>query len=361
MSGHQSFGEQPEPEKAAPEGAGEAVSLAGRAIELMARHRVPTTPENFEVWFKFARGSPPELIRTLSILISNKRPFDAATNRSLFDTFVKDQASRDGNDRAMSDFGRVLTEARRFVQRTLDHNRDHVDALGSMAAQIDEDADPRQIINALLDELAKVTTRAALMESHFGASLRELDKIRNNLAAAEQRSKTDALTGLANRRSLEEFLRRAQMVAMESGRPLSMMLIDIDHFKKFNDTFGHQFGDQVIRLVAAMLKNGLRDGDLAARFGGEELVGVLPGSDVDRCAEAAERIRQSIAKRRVTRQATGEVLSSLTVSVGVAQFAPGETLTELIERCDRALYAAKRGGRNRTVSEREIDRAAAVA
>jgi diguanylate cyclase len=230
-----------------------------------------------------------------------------------------------------------------------------------MAAQIDEDGDPRHIINGLLAELSKATTRAATMESHFAASLRELDKIRSNLAAAEQRSNTDALTGLANRHALEEFLRRAQMVAMESGRPLSMMMIDIDHFKKFNDTFGHQFGDQVIRLVATMLKNGLRGDDLAARYGGEELVGVLLGSELDRCREAAERIRQAIARRRVTRQATGEVLSSLAVSIGVAQFAPGETLTELIGRCDRALYAAKRGGRNRTVSEQELDGAAAVA
>src|SRR5262249_15901751 len=213
-----------------------------------------------------------------------------------------------------------LTEARRFVQRTLDHNREHADALGSMAALIDGDADPHQIINALLDELAKATTPAATMGSHFAASLRELDKIRTSLAAAEPRSQTDAVTGLANRHSLEEFLRGAQMVAMESGRPLSIMLIDIDHFKKFNDTFGHQFGDQVICLVAAVLRNGLRDSDLAARFGGEELVGVLPESNVDRCRQAAERIRLAIAKRRVTRQATGEVLANLTVSIGLAQF-----------------------------------------
>jgi diguanylate cyclase len=141
---------------------------------------------------------------------------------------------------------------------------------------------------------------------------------------------------------------------MESGKPLSIFLLDIDHFKTFNDKFGHQFGDQVLRLIARALKDGVRSGDLAARFGGEELVGVLPDADMDACAAVAERIRQSIAGRRITRRANGEVLSAVTVSIGVAQFVPGETLANLFERCDRALYAAKRGGRNRTVTEIDL-------
>jgi diguanylate cyclase len=320
----------------------------------MTRHGVESTPENFEVWFKFALGRTPELTRTIEILISNKRSFDAATNRSLFSTFaapLPDRADQEVTDR----LGRILAEARRFVQRSLEANREHMNALGSVAAQIGDGEDAAQIIKALLDELAKATTRAAAMESHFSASLRELEKVRNTLAAAEQRSNTDPLTGLANRHALGEFCRRAQMLAMESGQPLSLLMIDIDHFKQFNDRFGHQFGDQVIRLVASVLKEGLRGDDLAARYGGEELVGVLPGANLARCEEAAERIRQTIAKRQVTRRATGEALARVTVSVGVAQFVPGETLAELIERCDRALYAAKRGGRNRTVTERDAD------
>ena len=151
------------------------------------------------------------------------------------------------------------------------------------------------------------------------------------------------------------------MTAMENGKPLSILLIDIDHFKAFNDQFGHQFGDQVLRLIAKLLKDGLRSYDLAARFGGEELVGVLPGADVDVARNVAERIRQAIANRQVTRRSTGEILSGVTASVGVAQFVPGETLTSLFERCDRALYAAKRGGRNRTVTELEVDRDSAAA
>jgi diguanylate cyclase len=104
----------------------------------------------------------------------------------------------------------------------------------------------------------------------------------------------------------------------------------------------------------------VRDRDLAARYGGEELAGVLPGADLRVCATVAERIRQAISRRQVTRRTTGEILSSVTVSIGVAQFVPGEALTSLFERCDRALYAAKHGGRNRTVTECDVESAAAA-
>jgi diguanylate cyclase len=339
-----------------------ARSLAGRALHLMARHNVAATPHNFEVWFKFALGTAPELNKTVNILIDNKRPFDSATNRSLFLTYVAAEADGAAPPLELSDqLHELLSGAHGFLAESVHDNRDHVQALGGVVAQMRDNADPRAIIQGLMGELSKAVTRATTLEAHFDASLQELDKIRSNLAAAEQRSKTDALTGLANRLALDEFLRASQMAAMEAGQPLSIFVLDVDKFKSFNDTFGHQFGDQVLQLISRVLKDGLRGGDLAARFGGEELVGILPGADIHVCAAVAERIRQSISRRQVTRRSTGEKLTSVSVSIGVAQFVPGETLVNLFERCDRALYAAKRGGRNRTVTELALGRAIAAA
>ena len=204
-------------------------------------------------------------------------------------------------------------------------------------------------------ELAKATTRASALETNFLETSQELDKIRDSLKVAEQRSNTDALTGLANRRSLDEFLRSAQIVAMEQGESLSILMIDIDHFKKFNDSYGHQVGDQVLRLVAKVLQDNVREIDLAARYGGEELIAVLPGANLDVCADVAERIRRRISEARLTRRTTGQEIASVTVSIGVAQFRLAESAEAMIERCDRALYQAKRLGRNRTVMEDDID------
>jgi len=339
-----------------------ATATASHALQLMADHAVPATPQNFEVWFRYALGDSPELSKLINILIASKRGFDGATNRSLFQTFVGGDPDREaGHVEVVQQLQALLSTARDYLDVSAADNRNHVAALGGVAAQIDQNADPRSIIQRLAGELSKAVTRATTLEANFAASLQELDKIRCHLATAEERSRTDALTGLANRHALDDFLRAAQISAMESGKPLSIILIDIDHFKAFNDKFGHQFGDQVLRLIGKLLKDGLRTYDLAARFGGEELVGVLPGADVNVARNVAERIRQGIANRQVTRRSTGEVLSGVTASVGVAQFAPGETLVRLFERCDRALYAAKRAGRNRTVSELELDSDSAAA
>jgi diguanylate cyclase len=339
-----------------------ATSTAARALQLMAQHDVPATPQNFEVWFAYALGTVPELNKVIKILIGNKRSFDSSTNRGLYLSYVGSEPDPDARHAEISgQLHGLLSTAQEYLGRSLADNRAHVEALDGVASQIGQDGDPRAIIEALVGELSKAVSRATNLEAHFNASLQELEKIRGHLAAAEERSKTDALTGLANRHALDEFLRTTQMAVMESGKPLSIFLIDIDHFKAFNDKFGHQFGDQVLKLISHVLKDSVRGCDLAARFGGEELVGVMPGADITTSAAVAERIRQTIARRRVTRRSTGEILSGVTVSIGVAQFAPGETLATLFERCDRALYAAKHGGRNRTVTELELDRGTAAA
>ncbi len=142
---------------------------------------------------------------------------------------------------------------------------------------------------------------------------------------------------------------------MEQDDPLSALLIDIDHFKRFNDEFGHGVGDQVLRLMASVLRDGVRDIDLPARYGGEELIAILPNAGLTTAAAIAERIRRSVAECHITRRSTGEALPGITISLGVAQFQGGESMADLIERCDRALYRAKNTGRNRVVTETELD------
>ena len=205
---------------------------AARALDLMAQNGVPTIARNFDIWLAYELGLFPELTRAVDILISNKRGFDQRTNDSLFSTYLGSHAN------------------------------------GAISGEM----------------------RAVMREAQFTAALRELERMRGDLAAVEERANIDALTGLANRRALDEFLRRAQARAMESGDPLSIFMI----------------GDQVLRLISHVLKSGVRGHDLAARYGGEELVGVLPGADLPVCTAVAERIRQTVSDRKVTRRDSGE-------------------------------------------------------
>src|SRR5690349_11769939 len=227
-----------------------ASSMAGRALQLMALHNVPATPQNFEVWFTFARGTASDLNKTINILLANKRPFDAGTNHSLYVNNIEGRSDWAQHTLVSTDLQKVLINAQQFLATSLTDNRKQVEALDTVASQFDEDSDPRPIIKALLAELSKAVSRATELEAHFTASLHELDNIRDKLTISERRSRTDPLTGLANRRALEDFVRGAQIASMETGAPLSILLVDIDRFKQFNDKFGHQFGDQVLRLIS---------------------------------------------------------------------------------------------------------------
>jgi diguanylate cyclase len=338
-----------------------AASVADGAIRSMAKQSVPATPNNFSVWFNYAMGASPALRETIDILVGGKRKFDASVNHDLYVTYINPQCASAAPGDFPEQLQGVIANAKQFLATAIADNRTQIEALGEVSSEFEASNDPRPIIERLVTELAKATERASALETNFVATSQELDKIRNSLREAEERSNTDALTGLANRRSMDEFLRSAQIVAMEKGEPLSALLIDIDHFKKFNDSYGHQVGDQVLRLVAKVLQENVRDQDLAARYGGEELFAVLPGADLGVCADVAERIRRRISDARLTRRASGQEISSVTVSIGVAQFKLAESAETLIERCDRALYQAKRSGRNRTVTEIDIGEELAAA
>jgi diguanylate cyclase len=334
-----------------------ATAFAEKAVRAMSQHRVPPTPNNFHTWFKYSLGVSPDLKRAIDILVGNKRKFDAATNRDLFAMYVRADAGDDtGVNNVSQQLHSVMTSAKRYLNVAISDNRSQMMAIGDLAERSEAGVDPAPLVENLLNELAKAVNRAAKLEARFAESTRELDAIRDSLSKSEERAKTDTLTDLPNRRALEEFFRKAQIAAMEKGEPLSVLLIDIDHFKTFNDNFGHGVGDQVLRLMASVLRERLREYDLPARYGGEELIAVLPGADLATCAAVAERIRRLISECRITRRSTKELLPSITVSIGVGQFQFGESMADLIERCDRALYLAKRNGRNRVVTEDELER-----
>lgn len=332
-----------------------AQTVADRAIRSMSQQSVPATPSNFSVWFNYAMGTSVALRKTIDILIGNKRKFDASINHELYATYVNPQSDTAATGDFPEQLRGVISSAKQFLTTAISDNRTQIEALDEVSSQCQAASDPRPIIEKLVAELSKATTRASALETNFFETTQELDKIRDSLKVAEQRSNTDALTGLANRHSLEEFFRSAQIIAMEKGESLCILMIDIDHFKKFNDSYGHQVGDQVLRLVAKVLQDNVREIDLAARYGGEELIAVFPGANLDVCADVAERIRRRISEARLTRRTTSQEIASVTVSIGVAQFRLAESAEAMIERCDRALYQAKRLGRNRTVTEDEID------
>jgi len=172
---------------------------------------------------------------------------------------------------------------------------------------------------------------------------------------------TDGLTNLANRKFFDEELERACAEADNTGAKMCLAVLDIDHFKTFNDTWGHQTGDQVLRLVAMTLKSNIKGKDMAARYGGEEFAAILPETDLEGAIIVADNIRKAVQAMELLKRSTNEKLGRITASFGVAMYKVGDTPSSLIERADRCLYAAKHAGRNRVLSEKELKDDEAIA
>jgi diguanylate cyclase (GGDEF)-like protein len=162
----------------------------------------------------------------------------------------------------------------------------------------------------------------------------------------EQAAKTDLLTGVHNRRWMDEMFPRQLARAERAGQPLALLMIDIDHFKRLNDTYGHATGDVVLKAVARLLSDTLRPTDMLVRYGGEEFAAMLPGTTEESAMSAAERVRRAIEQSQHLPTSGGPPVK-VTISIGVAVLRPDEQVDGLIERADSALYRAKADGRNR--------------
>jgi diguanylate cyclase len=192
------------------------------------------------------------------------------------------------------------------------------------------------------------------LEEKLQASREDISQLQRDLDDVRREAMLDPLTRIYNRKFFDEGLIKAINEAKTTGAPLSLMLLDIDQFKRFNDTWGHQTGDQVLRLVAMTLKSNIKDKDVAARYGGEEFAAVLPETDLEGAMIVAENVRKAVQAKELLKRSTNEKLGRITASFGVATFRRGDTPSTFIERADRCLYAAKHAGRNKVISENEL-------
>jgi diguanylate cyclase len=334
-----------------------ARNFALEALEQMLRRSIRATPENFAVWYGFAAGSPPALRRAIEILISNHQEFSPEVLADLYERFY---GGMKHTERIRS-LAQQIEQAMTGVLGTLGHAgegvRHYGETLGHTARDLLSESpieSVRSIIMQVMDETRDMIERSNLLERQLTQTTEEIGELRKQVEDASREAQTDALTGIGNRKSFDLRLKHCMQEAMEQGSELTLLLMDIDHFKNFNDTYGHQFGDLVLKLVAKTMVEGIKGRDQAARYGGEEFAILLPNTSLDDAAIVAEHLRETIGRKAIINRDTRQNLGAVTISVGVSAYRLGEPPYVFIERADAALYRAKQSGRNRVMTEAEI-------
>jgi len=340
-----------------------AFEIAERVQDTCRRLGIPPTPEIYLLWFTHYSGDNPALSRMIRLLEDNGDPFGPERCRELYERFFL----RSDVERMVSQAGTRLEELMREIEAQLRssgaRNEEACGRIAAIGERIARDGDPAEIYRLtgrLLAETKLIATELRTVSSQLRAKATEVANLRGSLEQARREAEQDPLTGLPNRKVYERRLRELARESMETGRLFCLVVVDVDHFKSFNDRFGHRVGDAVLKLVAEVLRRHVRAEDLVARYGGEEFVILLADAGLDAAVAVAERIRAEMASHHLRHRGTGRDCGRVTISAGVAEYVPGEPLEELFRRADAALYEAKRAGRNRVVAETEIATAEAA-
>jgi diguanylate cyclase len=329
----------------------QAYSLAKQAIEAMEAHGVWPTALNFELWTHYVSDKESSLAGEIDQLIEAGEPFTDSVGEQLAARHLP-KARLNGE---ILDAGDALTKELDSVTRAIESARESSEAYGQQLATASQslDVEDKTAIKAMVDTLTSATRRVQRenqsLESQLADTTAEVSRLREHLEMVRRDAMTDALTNLANRKAFDEALERACAEAEATGEALTLAVIDIDHFKSFNDTWGHQTGDQVIRYVASVIgRAGSAGARVAARYGGEEFALIFPGEGARVALAVLEEVREEVSSRVLKRRSTNEDLGAITVSSGLAERRLGEPVVGFVERADAALYASKRGGRNKT-------------
>jgi diguanylate cyclase len=330
-----------------------SMAFAEIAIGQIKALRQPAYPRNYEVWYSYATGYNPALNQTINETLERAGNLSGADIEQIYDAYLSPTRLTDRIDTVGGQIVDEIEQVMSMIDAAVGSATNYTESLANATQNLGDAKDReglRMIVESLVLATKDMEKNNHRLEESLKLSKQEINQLQVNLEAVRSESLTDPLTSLANRKYFDQALDKA-LAQSTSAEPVSLMLTDIDHFKKFNDTFGHLTGDQVLRLVALAVKQNVKGQDTAARYGGEEFAIILPATPLRSALTVADHVRRAVMTKELMKRSTGEHLGRVTVSVGVATAHKGETAQSLIERADACLYAAKRNGRNRVICE----------
>ncbi|WP_428033399.1 GGDEF domain-containing protein [Amphritea sp.] len=318
------------------------------ALSVLREHRLPSTPVNYRLAYDLIDGRSRSLNTAFKAILSSDSDNLNEDLWALYRTFyVQDEEAL---ELIRSELQGIVSAVVNECGSSGNDLLGYADRLNSLADLMSSEAGSELTLVAVMDAI-KDTRQVAVSQQQLGSQLaevlKEVREIHKAIDEVREESHVDPLTGVSNRRAFDLALDSMIEKSVGLGEPLSLLLCDIDHFKQFNDDYGHLVGDKVLQFVAKQLKKSIKGRDFVCRFGGEEFAIILPQTPLENALIVADQLRREISKSRLKRANSEEVYGHVSVSFGAAELLADETRNQLIERADRALYRAKDNGRNR--------------
>lgn len=326
-----------------------AAQILRLAVPQMSALDIPVTPENYTVWYEYFAQSNLDLNRAIDGFLANNVVFTKEVNTSLYKNFIQEK-SPEVIENVQIETQILINSLISKITQLNQGTESFSSTLADFGLQLQSSPDVstlNQLVDGVIDEMQHLLLNNQTMEQSLSAMGQEVQNLKTEMENLSLAAMTDQLTSLHNRRAYEIAIQDHIHRAEEQQTRCSLLLIDIDRFKLFNDTYGHQVGDKVLAYVALALKQCVRGDDFIARYGGEEFVVLLPNTHFHDALQVAETLRERISERRLAIGKDKKLsLGAITVSIGLASLQKGDDAETLFSRADKALYEAKSDGRN---------------
>ncbi len=314
--------------------------------------KLPVTPLNYALWYEYFLGTNEELNTQMDELVAQENGWCPEIAETLFRTHVLGESSKrydSINKDVQSLLARVLTLVSEAGGDVQEFGASLKDASESLADQNGGVSELGQLVSSLIDSTEQMATSNQTVQEQLITSTKEVERLKSDLEAVKREAMLDPLTGIANRKVLDQnMLLTLQQV--KEGMSACVIMLDVDKFKLLNDRFGHLVGDKVLKFLAQTLTEAVKGRDCVARYGGEEFCIILRDITREGALSVAETLRRTIQDADLKRSETGESLGRVTISLGVTCVKDGDTPEDIIERADAALYTSKNQGRNRVTA-----------
>jgi len=328
-----------------------AAEYLRQVIPMLSQQKLPPTPINYSVLYSYLAGDSQALNESIDVYIKGKRPLSSATMQELHEKYIHGQAQLEQQEKIQLALEQFLSEAGTEIQQATDGANDFSSSLSQHNESLSLSNDPdstAMVLKQVMQDTRDMIRSNQEMQARMQETNTEIAKIKTELQAVKAGAEKDALTGLKNRGTFDKTINN--IVHSSDKTSAVLIILDIDHFKRINDNFGHLVGDRVIRYLSALLTQVIGSDQHIARYGGEEFAIILSNQPLEKAQQLANKVRVAMSNSKLQRKDSGESIGKVTISAGISTLKPNDTVDAFIDRADKALYQAKETGRDKVIT-----------